>query len=196
MKGKEIMECLKLISEIKDDIPERTVENAIAIAKKMIAALNINTYPVPIVKVLNNISFSVFATEVPPNLSGFMIIDKSFKDSFGSDKIIAIDKNDEIGRQRFTLAHELSHYLFDYDKKSQEPFVSTFNMKLADTEPERVANKFAAEFLMPEDMFRQRYNQLNGFTEDEVIRQLVDDFNATSTSVKRRLEELGLKQNG
>lgn len=195
MKGtnKTIMECLKVISELKKEMPKMTVNKACEVAKQLIATLNISTYPIPIVKILNDLGFSVFASEVPPRISGFMIIDTTLKDKFGTDKIIAIDENDSLGRQRFTLAHEFAHFLFDFDENRNRDFISTFNINAADSESERIASRFAAEFLMPEEMFRARYNELSYLTNYERLNQLIDDFNVTSTSVKRRFSELGLE---
>lgn len=195
MKGeqKNIMECLKIIEEIKQNIPDRNIENAIKIAKRLIKALEIKTYPIPIVKILNDIHFSVFASEMPENISGFLIIGADLKDKFKTDKVIAIDQKDTPGRQRFTLAHEFGHYLFDFNENEELTFCSTFNIDAAETDEEKIPSRFAAEFLMPEDIFRKRYNELSALTKYERLNQLVEDFDVTATSATRRFDELGLK---
>ena len=59
------------------------------------------------------------------------------------DKIICINSKHSLGRQNFTLAHELYHLLFDDYKKS---FVCNVASK---DENEKNANKFAEALLLP-----------------------------------------------
>lgn len=196
MKGesKAIMECKKIISQFKQKMPERTIENAIKLAKELIQTLNIKEYPVPIVSILKELGFAVFVTEMPrSNISGFIIIDSDLKEKFGTDKTIAIDNNDSLGRQRFTLAHEFAHYLFDFNENNETTFVNTYNLDKANENDEKIPSRFAAEFLMPEDMFRKRFEELSSMTHYERINQLVSDFNVTTKSIQKRFEELELK---
>lgn len=193
MKGKKhIMDCLKVINDFKKNIPERNIDNAVKLAKDLIEALEYQNYPIPIVKTLNDLGFSVFASEMPAGISGFMLISADLKESFDSDKIIAIDQKDKIARQRFTLAHEFGHYLFDYKEKNQR-FISTYNIDAAETEEEKIPSRFAAEFLMPSEIFKKRYKELSSLTPYERFNQLMEDFNATLKSVELRFEELELE---
>ena len=62
------------------------------------------------------------------------------------------------GRQRFTLAHELGHWIHHCREQQEMPAVlcRTEDVTLgADRAKEREANIFAAELLMPEDAVRQ-----------------------------------------
>ncbi len=197
MKGesKAIMECKKIISQFKQNMPERTIENAIKLAKNLIQSLDIKDYPIPIVNILKELGFAVFVTEMPrPNISGFIIIDSDLKEKFGTDKTIAIDKNDSLGRQRFTLAHEFAHYLFDFNEAKSSSFVNTYDINKADIDAEKIPSRFAAEFLMPEEMFKKRYKELSSLTNYERLNQLVSDFNVSSKSIQKRYEELQLKE--
>lgn len=181
------------ILEIKGTIRERTESAAISIAKTLVQKLGIKTYPVPIVSILNELGFSLFAANMQNNKSGMIVISPDLLSHFNTDKVIVIDKLDTIGRQRFTLAHEFAHYLFDFNEQEQYTFQSTYDMDKADTPEERVPSKFAAEFLMPEDLFRRRNSELCAMSNYSRVLQLVKDFTVTQTAVLRRLAELGLE---
>ncbi len=72
-------------------------------------------------------------------------------------------------RRRFTLAHELGHLLL-HTKDGSEAiiaprFISAIDSpgnSTDDTRAEWEANWFAAGFLMPEDLFRKQWKELNG----------------------------------
>lgn len=84
---------------------------------------------------------------------------------------ISVNKNDHYFRQRFTMAHELAHFLFHrsligdgvddnkaYRSTSQGRF---FNTNITDKH-ETQANQFAASVLMPESLVRKLRNELGG----------------------------------
>lgn len=187
------MDCLKVINEFKRDIPARNIDNAVDLAQKIISALEFKQYPIPIVDILNKLNFSVFSSDMPDGISGFLLISPDLKEDFGSDKIMAVDKNDKIGRQRFTLAHEFGHYLFDYDENRDYRFVSTYKMADSESEEEKIPSRFAAEFLMPSEIFKSRYSELAKLTKYERFKQLIEDFNVTEKSVEFRFKELQLE---
>lgn len=190
---KKIMECIQVINEIKKNIPERTIEKTIEVANKIIKTLKIKKYPVPIVKILNDLGFLVVVSDMPnKNISGFIIIGEEVKDKTGNDKVIGVSMHDTVERQRFTLAHEFAHYLFDFNENKEICFFNTYDIGQADTDEEKIPSRFAAEFLMPKDMFVKRYKELDNLTRYEKINQLIIDFNTTQKSVIKRFEELNL----
>lgn len=189
------MKSLKVISDYKKKMPERTIESAIKVAKDLIKALEIKTYPVPIVSILNDLGFSVFVSDIKDkNISGYITIDPDYINKFNTDKITAVEITDTNGRQRFTLAHEFAHYLFDFDEKNTATFFNTYDIKKADNEAEKIPSRFAAEFLMPDFLFTKRYNELGNLTYYEKVTQLVQDFNVTRKAVEKRIVELNLQK--
>lgn len=93
---------------------------------------------------------------LPEGISGQ--IEKIGKDEFGDDKYkISIQKNDHYYRKRFTMAHELGHYLFhrdkigaglDDNKMYRAMYMGGYGVSLED---EMIANRHAAVTLMPEE---------------------------------------------
>lgn len=88
-------------------------------------------------------------------------------DSSSNDMIVCINSNMSEGRQRFTLAHELYHLLFE-DDKQDIIICETSN----DDDSEIEANIFASYLIMTYEGL-ERYAKTNGLTEwslEEIIR--------------------------
>ena len=95
------------------------------------------------------------------------IEDFSLNDSQGQDMVICINSNMSKGRQRFTLAHELYHLLFEEDKKD---LIICEASNEDDSEIE--ANIFASYLIMTYEGL-ERYAKTNNLTSwslEEIIR--------------------------
>jgi len=97
---------------------------------------------------------------------------------------IFVNKNDPPTRQRFTLAHELGHAvlhsgenLIDYRR----------NLEGSNDRKEVEANKFAAEVLMPEELFRRAWIHRNGDARRTAVL-----FGVSSAAAEYRAKSLGL----
>lgn len=92
----------------------------------------------------------VFEWSMPLNLSGL-----SYR---GGVTVIFINREHAVGRRLFTLAHELAHVLFHFEKDKDEAGIVSLYSRRGDAE-EKQANEFAAELLMPsraiDEMLRQ-----------------------------------------
>ena len=81
----------------------------------------------------------------PPGFSGFY----QFKDG---KPVIQVNSSEAELRQRFTIAHELGHYVLGHPGSYRDG-PDTFSLDNHDPF-EVAANRFAAELLMPESMIR------------------------------------------
>lgn len=96
------------------------------------------------------------------------------------------------GRQRFTAAHEIGHHLLTRGRTVAD---RVFFLDAVDTRKsslELACDRFAALFLMPEDLFRRDYAELAGNPENRVAI-LAERFGVSHWAVRRRLRELGLQ---
>jgi len=90
---------------------------------------------------------------------------------------------------RFTLAHELCHLILDRDYANELALASG---PWAPLDIEQRANAFAASFLMPTWLLRQKLAQLNGdVAEFGVVVELATALHVSVTSVIDRLHNLG-----
>lgn len=92
-------------------------------------------------------------------------------------------------RQRFTIGHELGHFLLPWHRQS------TFECSADDISSrskkswELEANQFSAELLMPTTLLKQRLSPSAEFDLSDVIR-VKDDFETSFESTARRVVEL------
>ena len=94
-------------------------------------------------------------------------------------------------RDRFTVAHELGHYLLHYlypkqvlDKPLAKVMAERYGFGLSETE----ANVFAACFLMPDKEYRAAYKKVGG-----AHTELSDKFGVSTRASKLRAKNLGLE---
>lgn len=106
------------------------------------------------------------------NANNIKIISEDFMESISGlfvkengEYIIAVNKNHHGNRKRFTIAHELGHFILHkednlhYDpntKKDTEIFLRADGVISGN---ETDANHFAAELLMPEEMVREDFKK-------------------------------------
>lgn len=109
------------------------------------------------------------------------------KDRITKKWVITVNSLHHPHRQRFTIAHELAHYCLD--SSSQEDFTDKiFFRNGCLSKVEKVANKYAAELLMPESAFRRQV-KISPRVED-----IARYFQVSSAAVVFRADELGYKR--
>ena len=80
-------------------------------AKKFCRENNITEYPVPIVRICESQGFRVFEQYLPEDVSGFIVAQEEPFEYYNSNKVIVVNLSDSASRRRFTIAHELAHFL-------------------------------------------------------------------------------------
>jgi Zn-dependent peptidase ImmA (M78 family) len=103
-----------------------------------------------------------------------------------SAKLIAINSHSTLGRQAFSIAHELYHYFYDGEKTS----ISYFDVSDI-SKVEKDANMFASYLLMPDTSFTRFCNKLtnNGLKKIELqdILEIEQYFRVSRNAVLVRL---------
>ncbi len=115
----------------------------------------------------------------------------------GSTYRITINASDPSTRQRFTLAHELGHYMLHRhligdgvidDRAYRSTDKGKYHNTLIGPFEETRANKFAANLLMPRDLINSEKDKLTG-NEDEIIEQMANKFEVSKQSMAIRLNK-------
>lgn len=113
---------------------------------------------------------------------------------------ISIKKTDHYYRKRFTMAHELGHFVLHKDKigngiDDSENYRPVRRTDTAAGElEEREANSFAAEILMPEDLVVQYAKERGVFVGDEIEQSAALQEIATAFQVSKAA--MGIRING
>lgn len=109
--------------------------------------------------------------------------------------VVVINDRHHENRKRFSLAHEIAHYLLHYTE-GVEVFHRDLKSSLGTTRIEIDANAFAGELLMPEADIRAWVESTHvDFLDDAFERDLADKARALGVSSQAlgiRLERLGL----
>jgi len=128
---------------------------------------------------------------------GVTVVRGNFEDAL-SGAVIALDHGAVIGvnsrhaavRQRFSIGHELGHYLLGHHDRFHIDLGSSAEHGHPpgyDWESERSANDFAAELLMPTGLVHQAYEQ------EESTPRLARMFEVSELAMGYRLLNLGLR---
>jgi Zn-dependent peptidase ImmA (M78 family) len=109
---------------------------------------------------------------------------------FGDRAFITVDSQSRRERQRFSAGHELGHWMLDRGRVAsfvciEQVFATEWNSD----NPERRANRYATDLLLPEFMFTQRAKNLE--ITFETVRRLSAIFQTSLTATAIRLVELG-----
>ena len=106
----------------------------------------------------------------------------------GDEWVIRVNKLHSETRQRFTIAHELGHFI--NHKDDEREFVdTTFFRGMTSDNLEYTANRFASELLMPEEQVRK----LIDIDNVRNVAELASKFGVSSAAMLYRVKELNYK---
>ncbi|MDR1324239.1 MAG: ImmA/IrrE family metallo-endopeptidase [Candidatus Margulisbacteria bacterium] len=144
----------------------------------------LNKNPLDIIGVIEKIfRIKLVEQDLGKSASGFL-------EKIGDQWFIYVNKYENESRKRFTIAHELGHFIYHSDEYSTNDTSKRDQVFFRDenTNPmEQQANDFASKLLMPEGIF-YKYIQAG----DNTISKLADKFQLSTAAVKYRAYKLGL----
>lgn len=149
-----------------------------------------STIPVDVKGIIQSEGITLQPESLENDVSGMLVI----KDS---QAVIGVNSRHSPTRQRFTMAHELGHYMLHRSTANiffDESLLFFRNQRSSEgTKRQEIeANNFAAELLMPEPAIRQRLEEpIDAFNEEEV-EKLASEFKVSSQALTIRLTKLGL----
>lgn len=162
-------------------------------AYKLLEQFNIVKPAIPIEKVVKGLGLSLVPYELGSEVSGMLILDDD------TNGLISYNISHNINRQRFTIAHELGHYVMH--RKTERLFIdkdfivkyrSNKQYDTIEMQQEQQANAFAAAILMPinlvlEELKKAKFKKLE---EADLIDQLSALFNVSTLAMTYRLSNI------
>jgi Zn-dependent peptidase ImmA (M78 family) len=142
----------------------RSIKNIAELAYKLLLKYNLLTSPVDVYKIAELLGIKIVPSDLGEDVSGVLV----FK---AEGPIIGVNSTEFPQRKRFTIAHELGHFVLGHGREGL--FVDNFKLfrdaKTATGEEykEIEANAFAASLLMPSTLVREEYFKL---TNGQVIK--------------------------
>ncbi len=164
-------------------------------AEKLLKENNLFSAPIDLLKFAENLKVNVEAVYLEDDVSGFFVI---------KEKVPYIRYNSmEIEpRRRFTIAHELGHFILHskdtslfIDKVSKVMFRDS-QSSTGEQLKEREANAFAAALLMPKDLIWEEASKLSEEHKEDIVSELCKKFNVSEQAMGIRLANLGMLEFG
>lgn len=158
------------ITQVHKNAVEKIANNLLKTAKVVDEA------PVDVENIANSIHLKVEYFPFPDEVSGLLKKDMA---------VIGINNSQHPRRQRFTLAHEIGHYVLEHKIMNIGDLVDDANTDTS-SPIEREANYFASCLLMPRELVKKH---IKGKYE---IKELAKKFDVSEQAMTIRILELGL----
>lgn len=180
--------------------PGRGIRQAHQKAREVLVRVSVLKPPVPVEEIVRAYGLTIRFEPTAGEISGALYVE-------GPRAVIGVNALHHANRQRFTIAHELGHYLLHAPAPSPERLFAKVDRHVlsavwnrdakssAATDLEEIqANQFAAELLVPLEMLRRdvqssRYN----LEDDDDLRKLANRYRVSLQVLNYRLGELGMR---
>ncbi len=166
-------------------------------AEKFCEKNGINTFPVEIVRICKENGLQVFEEYLDSEISGLIVVDDKKWDKYKTNQFISVNLADSAVRRRFTIAHELAHFVLHRNGSKLYAHRDFSGDGAVKSRMEQEANYFAANVLMPEKLVRENvediragvWGRLPNFV---LIKEIADNFVVSESAAEVRLRQLGI----
>jgi hypothetical protein len=142
--------------------------------------------PVRLTDLAKALNVPVKAATLAPGISGEIRPDSDGK------YVIRINRHDPKRRQRFSVAHEISHFLLHKDKIGEGIADNVLYRSNLSDKIEAEANRLAADILMPDSLVREQIEAANEKGVGDMVLYLADEFAVSEMAMRIKLENLGI----
>lgn len=155
--------------------------------QKILAEFDLLSAPIDIIKCAEKMSVTVSSAVLGEDVSGIFVLKNGAAN-------IGYNLGESENRQRFTVAHELGHFVLHskekqlFVDKTQSTFYRDLNSSSGQLRHEREANSFAAAILMPRVLVVEELEK----KPNSSIKALADKFKVSEQAMTIRLTNLGL----
>ena len=140
-------------------------------------------YPVKLGAIAKRLGVKVLLSTLPRGTSGQI-------GQENGDFVIRINRHEAKHRQRFTLAHELAHFLLHRDRIMADGGWSE-NVLLRSGQPANVeyeANRLASDLVIPSEKLAEATSQYSGPMTNEVIEDLARRFGVSTAAMEIKMQ--------
>jgi Zn-dependent peptidase ImmA (M78 family) len=149
--------------------------------------------PVTIEVLAHKLNLTTQAAELGDHVSGVLVVEKG-------RGAIGYNSDHAVVRQRFTIAHEIAHYLLHVKNHDSQLFIDKYVAYRSDTgssngsdQDEVEANHLGAALLMPEILVLEQIKKHElDLDDDEDVILLAKQFQVSTIAMTYRLTNLGL----
>jgi IrrE N-terminal-like domain len=142
-----------------------------------------SSFPVKVGELAKELGLIVTRAPMPPKISGLI---KPCPDAPAGFEI-RVNKYESAERQRFTVAHEIAHYLLHRNDIGAGVVDSIMYRSNLTSRKETEANQLAADIVMPAKIVSLELKQLGGSRTDDTAEKLASVFRVSVPAMKIRL---------
>lgn len=168
------------------------------IVEQLLADARIKTPPVPVDQLIRSQGVEITRKRFDDETSGLIYVDVKTDHA-----VVGLNVSHSKTRQRFTLAHELGHFLLHKKNEGglhvddRDFFIKFRDHHSSDgsDHEEREANAFAAELLMPSSFLKRDAEELGeglSLSDETAVRELASRYGVSLQALSFRLVNLGL----
>lgn len=139
--------------------------------------------PVKVGDLAQELGLKVIRGPLEPKISGWI---KPSLDAPARFEI-KVNKYEVPERQRFTVAHEIAHFLLHRHEIGSGVVDSIMYRSSLTSRKETEANQLAAEIVMPAQAVRQELQRLGGTSAENVVEEMAEVFRVSIPAMKIRL---------
>jgi Zn-dependent peptidase ImmA (M78 family) len=171
------------------------VQLARTTAERLVDRHGLRTAPIDVERLAASVGLRVIATDdLGADVSGLLVS----RDGAAS---IAVRKTDPLVRRRFTIAHEIGHFVMRHHLRRNELVHADEHAQVMYRSPkasegldplEVEANQFAASLLMPSKLVREEAAKLQRPIFEDDVKVLANAFKVSEQAMTIRLTTLGL----
>ncbi|HML91885.1 ImmA/IrrE family metallo-endopeptidase [Methyloceanibacter sp.] len=139
-----------------------------------------NGYPVHVIPLAEALGLNVYFVDWDDSMSGK--IERDGERAGPSGYAIYVNKNHHPNRRRFTIAHEIAHFVLHQEEIGDGVFDDAMYRSGLPQRAEFEANRLAADILMPWHLLNQAMA-----TPDYTVASLADHFQVSKSAMSIRL---------
>ncbi len=144
---------------------------------------HLSSIPVPIGALAKDLGLEVKSVALEPTISGEIRPSNTAQSGFK----IRVNRHEKKPRQRYTIAHEIAHYLLHREHIGDGISDNVLYRSSLSNEIEREANRLAADLVMPRDAVADELEKWGGIPNEEIADILAKKFEVSLPAMKIRL---------
>lgn len=160
--------------------------NRISEPQKNIVTRYMSEYPVKLGQLAKELGVSIKISSLGTGISG-----QISREAEGY--VVRVNRNEARERQRFTIGHELAHFLLHRDIIDSSPNGIQDTVLYRSGAPQNIeyeANRLAAELVMPKQLVEKELNEkFNGVVTEASIEALANRFEVSKAAMEIRLSD-------
>lgn len=139
--------------------------------------------PVKLAGIAKDLGLTLLASTLPVGVSGEIRPDSASRSGYA----IRVNRHDSSRRQRFTIAHEISHYLLHEDQIGDGITDDVLYRSSISDAREAQANRLAADILMPQALVSAWIDRARAMGVEDISTYLAERFDVSEAAMKIRL---------